>query len=79
MDNLQKKIPPTSQKILASKYAEYARKPPYFPKYRTYLKTIFVKNIHFSMGNDNLERNPKSEPKKFSRLCTFNPICSQQL
>jgi len=23
------------------------------------------------MGNDNLERNPKSEPKKFSRLCTF--------
>jgi len=23
------------------------------------------------MGNDNLERNPKSEPKKFSCLCTF--------
>jgi len=25
------------------------------------------------MGNNNLERNPKSEPKKFSRLCTFKP------
>ena len=24
------------------------------------------------MGNDNSERNPKSEPKKFSRLFTFN-------
>jgi len=23
------------------------------------------------MGNNNLERNPKSELKKFSRLCTF--------
>jgi len=26
------------------------------------------------MGNDNLERNLKSEPKKFSRLCTFKAI-----
>jgi len=26
------------------------------------------------MGNNNLERNPKSEPKKFSRLCTFKYI-----
>jgi len=23
------------------------------------------------MGYDNLERNPKSVPEKFSRLCTF--------
>jgi len=23
------------------------------------------------MGNDNLKKNPKLEPKKFSRLCTF--------
>jgi len=27
MDNLQKKIPPTSQKNLAEKYTEYAPKP----------------------------------------------------
>jgi len=36
-----------------------------------WIKNFFVKNIHFIMGYDNLERNPKSAPKKFSRLCTF--------
>ena len=34
-------------------------------------KIKFLKNIHFSLGNSNLQRNPKSVPKKFSRLCTF--------
>jgi len=38
------------------------------------MKMFFVKNIHFSMGNDNLERNSKSEPKKFPRLCTFKKV-----
>jgi len=50
MDNLQKKFLPTSQKILASKYTEYARKPSYLPKYRTYLKTILVKKHPFFNG-----------------------------
>jgi len=34
-------------------------------------KKKFQKNIHFTLGNSNLQRNPKSVPKKFSRLCTF--------
>ena len=34
-------------------------------------KFFFSKIIHLSFGKNNLERNPKSGPKNFSRLCTF--------
>jgi len=37
-------------------------------------KTFFVKNIIFFMGNNNLTRNQKSDPKKFSCLCTFKKL-----
>ena len=58
--------------FLASAHSKYAQKLPQPPQFWLNLKNVCVKNIHFSTGIDNLERNPKSAPKKISRLCTFN-------
>ena len=34
-------------------------------------KNLFLNNNHLTHGNNNLVRNPKLEPKKFSSLCNF--------
>jgi len=58
----------------AAAHSEYARKHPQPPQFWLNKKKNLYKNIRFTMGNDNIERNPKSAPKKFSRLCTFKAL-----